>query len=134
MNDEDQIRALVANWMSATQQGDVNAVMRLMTDDVVFLRSGKAPMRRAEFEAAARAQAAGNAPRFEGRSDIQQIQVCGDWAFMWSKLVVTATPSDGHGPTTRSGHTLTIFRKQAGRWLLARDANMLSPASGPEDA
>jgi hypothetical protein len=31
---------------------------------------------------------------------------------------------------TRSGHTLSILRKQEGKWLLARDANMLAPVSG----
>ena len=27
----------------------------------------------------------------------------------------------------RAGHTLTVFRKTDGKWLLARDANLLSP-------
>jgi hypothetical protein len=27
----------------------------------------------------------------------------------------------------RAGHTLTIFHKEDGKWLLARDANMLAP-------
>lgn len=33
--------------------------------------------------------------------------------------------------TTRPAHTLTIFRKVNGRWLLARDANLLSPPAKP---
>ena len=32
---------------------------------------------------------------------------------------------NGHESTTRSGHTLTVFHRQEGRWLLARDANLL---------
>ena len=130
MNDEEQIRTLVASWMSATRNADVDAVMRLMTDDVVFLVPGKTPMGKAEFEAAAKSQAASNAPRFDGRSDIQEIKVFGDWAFMWSKLTVTAVPRDGGQSMTRSGHTLTVFHKQGGLWLLARDANLLAPAQG----
>jgi ketosteroid isomerase-like protein len=36
------------------------------------------------------------------------------------------TPPGGNS-VRRAGHTLTIFSKQAdGRWLLARDANLLS--------
>jgi hypothetical protein len=31
---------------------------------------------------------------------------------------------------SRAGHTLTIFPRQNGRWLLARDANMLSAVPG----
>jgi hypothetical protein len=30
---------------------------------------------------------------------------------------------------TRAGHTLSILKKHNGKWVLARDANMLSPGS-----
>src|SRR5678816_405684 len=84
--DEQQIRALVATWMAATKAGDVETVLGLMTEDAVFLVPGKPAMRKSEFAAAARAKATGNAPTFDGSSDIQEVQVSGDWAFMWSKL------------------------------------------------
>jgi uncharacterized protein (TIGR02246 family) len=131
MNDEAQIRELVATWMSATRTGAVDTVLSLMTDDVVFLVTGRPPMRKADFAAAARAQAAGEAPKFEGSSDIQEIKVLGDWAFMWQKLTVVVTPPDGGPPMTRAGHTLTILQKQNGKWVLARDANMLAPVGTP---
>jgi len=35
-NDEQQIRELVSTWMAATKAGNVDTVLRLMTDDVVF--------------------------------------------------------------------------------------------------
>lgn len=35
--DEKAIRALIERWMSATETGDLNTVLDLMTDDVVFL-------------------------------------------------------------------------------------------------
>jgi uncharacterized protein (TIGR02246 family) len=125
-DDAQQIRELVATWMAATQAGDVDTVLGLMTDDVVFLVPGREPMRKAEFAAGMRAHAAGG-PRFDGRSDIQEIQVAGDWAWMWSRLHVVATPPDGAPPMQRTGHTLTVLRKVQGRWLLARDANLLGP-------
>ncbi|HSV84872.1 MAG TPA: SgcJ/EcaC family oxidoreductase [Ramlibacter sp.] len=124
--DEEQIRALVATWMDATRAGDSEAVLGLMTDDVVFLVPGRAPMRKADF-AAAQAQASPSAPRFDGHSDIQEIQVLGDWAFMWTRLRVVATPTDGSPAIEREGHTLTILKREHGRWLLARDANLLGP-------
>lgn len=114
--------------MAATKSGDVEAVLRLMADDVVFLVPGKPPMRKSEFAVASKSQAAGKAPTFDGASEIQEVQVSGDWAFMWSKLTVVATPPDGGEAVTRSGHTLTVFHRQGGRWLLARDANLLAPA------
>jgi len=125
--DEEQIRQLVASWMQATRDGDTGTVLGLMTDDAVFLLPGRAPMRKPEFAAAATAQSRGEAPRFDGQSDIQEIRVAGDWAFAWARLRVVATPADGSPPVKRAGHTLSVFQKQQGRWLLARDANLLAP-------
>jgi len=39
------------------------------------------------------------------------------------------TPSLGGPSVTRAGHTLSMFKKQHGKWVLARDANMLTPVS-----
>jgi ketosteroid isomerase-like protein len=62
-----------------------------------------------------------------GNCEIQEIQISGDWAFMWSRLTVVSNAWNGHESNTRSGHTLTVFHRQEGRWLLARDANLLGP-------
>ena len=50
----------------------------------------------------------------------------GDWAYMWTNLTVVFTPPGGTPPVTRAGNTLTILKKQNGKWVLARDANMLA--------
>lgn len=130
-SDEQQIRELVSTWMAATRSGDMAAVLSLMTDDVVFLVPGRPVMHKHEFAAALRSQASGGAPSVDATSDIQEIRVSGDWAFMWSRLSVVTTPQDDGAPTTRIGHTLTVFCRQGGRWLLARDANLLGPAHQP---
>ncbi len=127
---EQEIRALVARWMSATKSGDVDAILGLMTDDVVFLIPGRAPMRKDEFAATARAQAGKGgqpAPSIDGVSEIQEVIVSGDWAFSWAKLEVKVTPPNGAAAIDRAGHTLTVFHKQDGQWRLARDANLLAP-------
>ena len=101
-----------------------------MAEDVVFLLPGQPPIiGKAAFEAAANAQSMSkdSRPEFEGTSEIQEIKVFDDWAYMWTRLKVVITPSDGSPPITRAGHTLSILRKQAGKWVLARDANMLAP-------
>jgi uncharacterized protein (TIGR02246 family) len=125
--DEQQIRELVRTWMEATRAGDVDTVLGLMTEDVVFLQPGREPMRKAEFAAAARAQAGPGAPRIEGTSEVQEVQVAGDWAFLWTRLSVEVTPPGGAAAVRRAGHTLTVLRRQQGRWKLARDANLLAP-------
>jgi uncharacterized protein (TIGR02246 family) len=125
--DEQEIRQLVAAWMAATKAGDTETVLSLMTDDVVFLIAGREPMiGKPAFAAAARAQSSHGGINFEGSSEIQEINILGDWAYMWSKLRVVATPAAG-APSTRAGYALSILKKQNGKWLLARDANMLSP-------
>jgi uncharacterized protein (TIGR02246 family) len=76
--DETAIREMVATWMAASKAGDVDTVLGLVSDDVVFLTPGRPPMRRDEFIAQSKAQAGPDGPRIEGRADIQEIQVMGD--------------------------------------------------------
>ena len=128
-NDEEEIRELVSTWIRANKSGDIDTVLSLMSDDVVFLMPGQPVMGKARYAAAARAQPGNNAAAFDGTSEIQEIKVLGDWAFMWTKLTVVATPAGGGPSITRSGHTLSILRKHNGRWVLARDANMLAPVA-----
>jgi uncharacterized protein (TIGR02246 family) len=130
-SDEQQIRSLVAAWMAATKAGDVDAVLNLIADDVVFLVPGRPPMRKDEFAAVMRAQATQGGVRIEGSSEIQEIKVVGDWAFAWTKLSVSITPPDGAPAMERAGHTLSVLNKVHGRWVLARDANLLAPVARP---
>jgi len=125
-SDEQQIRDVVAHWMQATKAGDIDTVLSLMTEDAIFLVPGREPMRKAEFAEISRAQAGPRAPAIDGKSEIQEVAVSGDLAYLWSKLSVSVTPKDGEA-MERAGHTLTVFRKEAGQWRLARDANLLTP-------
>jgi uncharacterized protein (TIGR02246 family) len=127
--DEQEIRELVSAWMDATKAGEIEKVLSLMSDDVVFLMPGQPPMGKAGFAAAARAQAGKDAPNVNGTSEIQEITVLGEWAFMWTKLTVVVTPTGGGPSMTRSGHTLSVLKKRQGKWVLARDANMLTPVT-----
>src|SRR5712691_1294955 len=127
-DDEQEIRQLVSTWMAASKAGDIEKVLSLMSDDVVFLVPGQPVMRKADFAEAARAQSGQDAPQFDGTSEIQEIKILGDWAFLWTKLTVVVTPPGGAQPMTRAGHTLSILKKENGKWVLARDANLLAPA------
>jgi len=92
-SDEQEIRQLVATWMAATRAGDIETVLSLMADDVVFLLPGRPPMiGKPAFAAATQAQSSQGPVQFDGTSEIQEIKVLGDWAFMWTQLTVVATP------------------------------------------
>jgi uncharacterized protein (TIGR02246 family) len=123
--DEQEIRELVATWFAATKSGDTGTVLNLMADDVVFLRPGKPVMHKDNFHEAARKQTGPSGMKIEGSSDIQELCIFDDWAYMWNRITVTVTPSTGARSTTRAGDTLTILRKHNGKWVLFRDANML---------
>jgi uncharacterized protein (TIGR02246 family) len=124
-SDEQQIRDLVGTWMSATRAGDIDTVLSLMTDDVVFLVAGQPPFGKQEFARALRVPPGVPMPRIDGRSEIEEIQVLGEWAFMRTRLTVEVT--SGNGTMKRAGHTLSLLRKSGGKWMLARDANLLNP-------
>lgn len=123
--DEQHIRELIAAWIEASRQGDLQRVLSLMSEDAVFLVAGQSPMRgKAGFEAAFRAMPTGM--KFEAKSEIQEIRVAGDIAWCWTHLSVTMMPP-GKEPVRRSGNTLSVLQKQTdGRWLLIRDANLLA--------
>lgn len=94
-SDEQEIRELVSSWMEATKAGDVEGVLNLMADDVVFLLPGQPPMRKSDFAATASTHHKQESPKFDGISEIQEIKVLGDWAFMWIRLTVVVTPPHG---------------------------------------
>ena len=93
--DEQEIRELVATWMSATKAGDLATVLSLMTDDVVFLVVGQPPFGKQQFAAAMKPpSASASLPMIDGRSEIQEIRVSGDHAYLWTRLSVEVTPPE----------------------------------------
>jgi uncharacterized protein (TIGR02246 family) len=122
-NDERAIRDLVATWMEASRAGDTAKVLSLMADDVIFQVPGREPFGKEAFAAMSEGM---KGVRMEGSSDIRELRVLGDWAYLRNHITITVTPPGGK-PVKRAGYTLTILHKQTnGQWLLARDANLLT--------
>ena len=130
MNEEEQaIRRLVADWQTLTANEDVEGVLALMADDVVFLVAGHPPMRgRERFETNLRQVL--NTHRIESTADVQEVVVSANLAYCWTMLSVCMTPRDAGAATLRAGSVLTILRKRDdGVWVLSRDANLLVASS-----
>ena len=127
MTDNDRaIRDLVATWMAASHAGDVQTVLGLIADDVIFMVPGREPFGKEAFAAASQTM---KDVRFEGSYDIREIKLLGDWAYLRNYLTVTMTPPGGE-PVRRAGYTLSILRKEpSGKWVLARDANLAMKVS-----
>jgi len=127
-SDEQAIRSAVQAWMQASADGNLPRVLALMDDDVVFLGPGRPPMRKAEFEAASQGMA--GKVRIEGRSDIQEVRVSGDWAYVWTELTITMHPAGGT-PVHRRGPGLSVWRNRPnGQWVIFRYANMVTTEGG----
>jgi len=123
-NDEQAIRNLVDRWMAASRTGDLPTVLSLMADDVIFMVPGQEPFGKETFATNSQKM---KGVHIDGNAEIKEIKILGEWAWIRNHLNVTMTPPGGK-PTTRSGYTLTVLRKQAdGAWVLARDANLLMP-------
>jgi uncharacterized protein (TIGR02246 family) len=121
-DDEHAIRNLVTNWMAASQTGDLATVLSL------FMVPGREPFGKAAFAAASQSM---KDMRMEGWSDIRELKVLGDWAYLRSYITMTMTPPGG-APAKRAGWTLTILRREPnGKWVLARDANLMTVQTEP---
>ena len=123
--DEQQIRDLIATWIRESMSGNVEAVLPLMAEDVVFLLPGRPALRGREAFAAA-FKATGQSIQMEGTSEIQEIEVAGHLAYCWSQLSITMSLPNSPA-VKRSGNVLSVFRKNPqGNWELFRDANLLT--------
>jgi uncharacterized protein (TIGR02246 family) len=122
-DDEGAIRELIATWMRASEAGDINTVLSLMADDVIFLVPGREPFGKDDFR---RASETMKGLRLTGTSDVREIKVLGDWAYIRNYIEIAITPPGGT-PIRRTGHTLSIVRRQLdGKWVLWRDANLVA--------
>jgi uncharacterized protein (TIGR02246 family) len=122
-DDEQAIRNLVEQWMTASKAGDHATLLSLMTEDVVFLVPGQPPFGRDAF---ANRTVSPNDPTIDGEAQIVEMNILGDWAYLRNRLRIIITPRGGK-PIVKSGYTLTILRKNAsGQWQLSRDANLLA--------
>jgi uncharacterized protein (TIGR02246 family) len=125
--DEHAIREVIDTWMAASITKDTATVLSLMADDVVFLTPGQEPFGKKKF---AELQSSMIGTRLEGHADVREVRVCGDMGYSMCYLELAVTPDDGTPTVRRSGHTLTVFKRLANdRWVLARDANLLTTKS-----
>ena len=121
-DDERAIRNVVDTWITASKTGDVATVLSLITDDAVFMTPGQPPFGK---EAFAKMSDGMKDVQVDGTSDIQEVQVFGEVAYLRNFLRISMTMPDGK-TVRRSGYTLTILRKGAdGKWRLSRDANLV---------
>jgi len=101
----------------------LDALAPLMADDMVFLTPGREPFGKREFLEGSGQSA--DKVKISVQADVKEVRVEGDLGYCWLKLAVTVTPPDSALPMQHGGHTIGIYRREGGRWVLARDANLV---------
>jgi uncharacterized protein (TIGR02246 family) len=128
-DDQAAIRELMAKWRRLSGEGDVEGLLALLTDDVVFLTPNNPPMDKQKFEQGFRSFA--GKVSIDAQQEVKDLRVSGDLAYSWSYLRVTFTPHGGK-QIVNEGNVLTVLRKEGGRWRIARDANLMPYAGNPD--
>ena len=101
-DDERAIRELLTTWFDATKKGDTATVLSLMTDDVVFMVPGRERFGKEAFQNTSNEM---KGVRIDGTSDIQELRVLGDWAYMRTNITVTTTPPSSAAVVGRVTHS-----------------------------
>ncbi|MBA3656854.1 MAG: SgcJ/EcaC family oxidoreductase [Gemmatimonadaceae bacterium] len=126
-DDEKAIRDLIAEWSEATLDGDLNRILPLMSEDVVFLVPGGELRGREGFSKTF--ESGPRTMKVQPTIEIQEIKILGEFAYVWNKINVLMFPEAGGAPKKLSGNGLSIFRKQEnGNWVILRDSNTVVPA------
>ena len=112
-----EIRATHAALDDAARRGDYAGWSGLFTPDAVVMPPGRATI---EGERGLRDLFDGRPEGLDGGSELLEVEVRGDLAFVRGRYRLRGTGPDG--PIEDSGSMLEVWRRQAdGRWLLARD-------------
>ncbi len=123
--DEQAIRAVVDQWLRASAASDVNTMLKLLADDMVFIVPGQPPFGKKEFKASWDGPMRG--ARVAADAQVEEVLISGDFGVTRTRLAVAITTATGKASRAK-GYALTLFRKHSdGRWLFARDANLLTP-------
>ncbi len=117
------IEAAGARLLDAYLAGDLEGWLEGFSDDVVLLPAG-APMivGTDALREASRIQF-GLLESFETeiRTEPQEIEVTGDWAYVLESFEIRLTPLAGGDPVVEQRRLLTIWRRQAdGLWKISR--------------
>ncbi len=124
-NDEQAIRKWFEGWMKSTKEGDLQLARSLIADDAVFLVPGADRMNKESFAAAA--TAADPNTEFELDCSIQEIEILGDHAWLWTRISLAMTDKRSKSRSLMAGHSLSILKRQGDGWVVIRDANTMVP-------
>ena len=127
-DDEQAIRKLTEDWLTAIRARDIPRLAGLVTDDAVFLPPGFPPIRGKQAVEAMYQSFFPQFTRVEQTVSMEEVQVAGDWAFLWGTEQFTLVPQAGGAPIEMQGKGMSILKRQPdGSWKFARGINNTLP-------
>lgn len=118
MNDREAIASSIKGFVEAYNSQDLVQVLAYYSDDLVKVRHGGA----SETKPETAKRVAAVFEEFHSRVDVSNDEVCtdGNLAFTRGSFTVTLTPKAGGESQVVRRRYFEIWRKQDGRWLVAR--------------
>lgn len=119
--DQTAIAEFNRQYLEAINEGDIDTLASLTTDEHMMISSGGAPLagKQALVDAMTRVF---QTTEFEESWAPEETVVSGDLAYQRGTFVVVAKPKSGGAESRVTGNFLRIYRKQPdGRWLMVRD-------------
>lgn len=110
------------NYVRVINSNNLDSLMSMMTDDVIFLAAGSKPV---IGKPAVREWADGYIKAFHTHWDkpVQEFTVSGDWAIERYDYTSTDTPVGGGKDVVDTGWGLVVYHRDSdGVWRVARDA------------
>lgn len=124
---EAEVRAVMSEWADAVRTRDVDALCRLVSEDVVMLMPRSAPLRGREAARSLYATLFATVA-IEQQFEVAQIDIAGGRAVAWGRDTVTVVDLETRQIRDRaSGHGLTVFRREEdGRWRVTHAINNMA--------
>ncbi len=128
------IAHLRADWNAALQASDVDRLLELVTDDVVFLPPGT-PALHGKPAVEALYQSLFSLYRIEQEASSDELIVAGDWAVDIGHETTRIVPLAEGEPVTLQGKGVAVLRRGSdGHWRFARAINNLDAPLGAQPA
>lgn len=121
--DQQAIAKLQEQAIAANTAYDIDKLVALTTEDVVFLPPGRAPVvgqqaLRRYYEAL---EGSGTAQVLAYKEDWQEVRIVGDYAFQWGTISERVKPSYSAPETAGAVHAMRVLQRQPdGSWKIAR--------------
>ena len=114
------IKGLAADWRAGWLAGDADALLSLYAERPVLMPQGR-PAIYGKSAIRALYRAVLGEMQIKSKGALRDVDASGDLGYFWSTYSLRATPKAGGNPTTTSGKSVFIVKRQRdGSWKIAR--------------